>query len=179
MSDVKPDWSKAPEWANYWAVDAGGHSFWYSEKPHRKSNEWCLDGIVQYAGQFTLEKLPHTFNWFDSLHANPKNIVDVTVTLEKPMETVEINPFLSSDEDKEESVHKLYPKYYKDVSEVDSLDVYGVHKLFSVDDPSGAIQHASKKLLLSGVRTGGKSKWDDIREARDTLNRWLELNKED
>lgn len=69
-----------------------------------------------------------------------------------------------------------YSAYFKDVSRLDFIDVYQVHNLFNVDDPSGAIQHASKKLLLSGVRTGGKSKADDIREARDTLNRWLEIN---
>jgi len=71
--------------------------------------------------------------------------------------------------------HK-YPAYFKDVSRIDFIDVYQVHNLFKRDDPSGAIQHASKKLLLSGVRTGGKSKESDVREARDTLNRWLEIN---
>lgn len=77
-----------------------------------------------------------------------------------------------------ESMSSLYPKYYKDVSQLNEVDVYQVHKLFNIQDPSGAIQHASKKLLLSGVRTGGKSQFDDIREARDTLNRWLEMNQE-
>jgi len=72
---------------------------------------------------------------------------------------------------------ELYPKYFKPVTELDEVDVYQVHELFQVTDYSGAIHHASKKLLLSGVRTGGKSKFDDIREARDTLNRWLEINK--
>lgn len=76
------------------------------------------------------------------------------------------------------SMSKLYPKYYKDVSDVDEVDVYLVHQIFNIQDPSGAIQHASKKLLLSGVRTGGKSFYDDIREARDTLNRWLEINQQ-
>lgn len=74
------------------------------------------------------------------------------------------------------SMAEKYPKYYKDVSGVGTIDVYAVHDLFGIDDASGAIQHASKKLLLSGVRTGGKSKVDDVREARDTLNRWLEMN---
>lgn len=72
-----------------------------------------------------------------------------------------------------------YPHYYKDVRDYDFMDVYAVHKVFGVQDPSGAIQHASKKLLLSGVRTGGKSMLKDIMEARDTLNRWLELHQED
>lgn len=68
-----------------------------------------------------------------------------------------------------------YPKYYKDVSELNEIDVYQAHKLFDIQDPSGAIQHASKKLLLSGVRTGNKAAIDDIREARDTLTRYLEI----
>ena len=72
-----------------------------------------------------------------------------------------------------------YPQYYKDVSHLDEVDVYAVHHLFQIADPSGAIQHASKKLLLSGVRTGGKSKFKDIKEARDTLTRWMQLNPEE
>lgn len=76
----------------------------------------------------------------------------------------------------EPTMAEKYPQYYKDVRELNEIDVYTVHYLFAINDPSGAIQHASKKLLLSGVRTGGKSVHDDIREARDTLNRWLELN---
>lgn len=73
------------------------------------------------------------------------------------------------------SMAERYPKYYKSVEHLDEVDVYAVHQLFDINDPSGALQHASKKLLLSGVRTGGKSAYDDIREARDTLTRWLEL----
>ena len=69
-----------------------------------------------------------------------------------------------------------YPKYYKEVGPHKEIDVYAVHQLFDIQDPSGCIQHASKKLLLSGCRTGGKSMYTDIREARDSLNRWLELN---
>lgn len=74
------------------------------------------------------------------------------------------------------SMAKKYPKYYKPVGKLTEIDVYAVHQLFNIQDPSGAIHHASKKLLLSGVRTGGKSAVKDIAEARDTLTRWLELN---
>jgi hypothetical protein len=69
-----------------------------------------------------------------------------------------------------------YPQYYKSVEHLDEIDVYVVHHLFNIQDPSGAIQHASKKLLLSGVRTGGKTQLKDIKEARDTLTRWLQIN---
>lgn len=70
----------------------------------------------------------------------------------------------------------LYNAYQIDVSDVDIIDVYEIHNRYKIDDPSGAIQHASKKLLLAGTRTGNKPKYKDIKEARDTLNRWLEMN---
>lgn len=81
--------------------------------------------------------------------------------------------------EKYQSLSAKYPQYYKPVGHLTEIDVYAVHQLFNVQDPSGAIQHASKKLLLSGVRTGGKSAYDDIKEARDTLTRWLQLNHPD
>ena len=77
-----------------------------------------------------------------------------------------------------ESLTQKYPAYYKDVSHLDEIDVYAVHHIFNIQDPSGALQHASKKILLSGARTGGKSAFKDIKEARDTLTRWLQLNPE-
>lgn len=77
------------------------------------------------------------------------------------------------------SMADRYPAYYKRVDELDEVDVYQVHHLFQIEDHSGCLHHASKKLLLSGVRTGGKPKHKDIREARDTLTRWLEINGEE
>lgn len=73
------------------------------------------------------------------------------------------------------SLNQKYPQYFKSVDGFNEIDVYTVHHLFEIDDPSGCIQHASKKLLLSGVRTGGKSQYKDIKEARDTLTRWLQI----
>jgi hypothetical protein len=78
---------------------------------------------------------------------------------------------------REQSIADKYPQYYKKVGRLTEIDVYAVHHLFDIQDPSGCIQHASKKLLLSGVRTGGKSVLKDITEARDTLTRWIQLNQ--
>lgn len=70
-----------------------------------------------------------------------------------------------------------YSKYYKPVPKnITELDVYAVCKMFPVQDDTGCINHARKKLLIPGTRTGGKTFYDDIKEARDTLTRWLELN---
>ena len=76
-----------------------------------------------------------------------------------------------------QSLEERYPQYYKSVRHLEHVDVYQVHQLFGIEDCSGCIQHASKKLLLSGARTGGKPKRKDIEEARDTLTRWLEIQE--
>lgn len=70
--------------------------------------------------------------------------------------------------------HK-YPHYFKDVRLLDYIDVYMINKLFPSNDDSGAIDHARKKLLVTGNRGGGKSSLEDVIEARDTLNRYLEI----
>ena len=75
------------------------------------------------------------------------------------------------------SLEERYPQYYKSVRHLEFVDVYQVHNLFAIEDWSGCIQHASKKLLLSGVRTGGKTKRQDVEEARDTLTRWLKVEQ--
>lgn len=69
--------------------------------------------------------------------------------------------------------------YHKSVEHLNAVDVYRVCELFKVDDPSGATQHAIKKLLLPGGRGGGKPKRQDIQEAVDTLQRRLEMMQED
>ena len=66
--------------------------------------------------------------------------------------------------------------YHKDVSHLDSIDVYRVLSLFGVADP--CLQHAIKKLLVAGGR-GAKDDSKDVQEAIDSLNRWQNMRAED
>lgn len=75
---------------------------------------------------------------------------------------------------KSEDVERKHSHYFKDVRHLDYIDVYQVCKLFEVDDQSHCTQHSIKKLLMSGKR-GAKDKMKDIIEARDTLNRYLQI----
>ena len=77
------------------------------------------------------------------------------------------------------SLAEQYPQYHKPVPKVETIDTYVINQLFPVDDPSGCILHARKKLLIPGVRTGGKSMHKDVKEAIATLQRWLDLNPEE
>ena len=40
----KPDWSTAPEWANYWAVDLSGLARWYKDEPVGWCSVWVAVG---------------------------------------------------------------------------------------------------------------------------------------
>lgn len=71
----------------------------------------------------------------------------------------------------------MYGKYFKPIKGLEKLDIYRFLELFEVTDH--ALGHAIKKLTIPGSRTGGKTVEDDVREARDTLNRWLEMRAED
>lgn len=66
--------------------------------------------------------------------------------------------------------------YFKDVSHLETIDVYRVLSLYEVVDP--CIQHAVKKLLVCGQR-GNKPAVQDLQEAIDSLNRCIEMMKED
>lgn len=66
--------------------------------------------------------------------------------------------------------------YFKDISHLDKLDIYRLLDLYDVDHP--CLQHAIKKLLVAGGR-GAKDEVKDIQEAIDSLNRWMDMNKED
>ena len=63
--------------------------------------------------------------------------------------------------------------YHKDVSRYDTIDIYVICDLY-VDDNSGCIQHAVKKLLCGGKR-GAKDEVKDLQEAMDTIQRKIEI----
>ncbi|MBO6276506.1 MAG: hypothetical protein J6N20_03575 [Pseudomonas sp.] len=52
-----------------------------------------------------------------------------------------------------------------------AMDTYRVDQLFPLD--SSRLYHARKKLLVPGIRTGGKTAYHDIKEAYRTLGAWL------
>ncbi len=66
--------------------------------------------------------------------------------------------------------------HYVKLCPYDTVDVYRVLLLFGVTDP--CIQHAVKKLLAAGKR-GVKSEAQDVREAREALERWEEMRAEE
>lgn len=71
--------------------------------------------------------------------------------------------------------NRKHSHYFKDIANYDELDIYLLLRLFGPLDHE--IGHAIKKLLNAGKR-GSKDKHQDIKEASDTLRRWLEIEEE-
>jgi len=69
------------------------------------------------------------------------------------------------------------PNPYRKPCPYPSLDVYRVLQIFSVTSPP--IQHAIKKLLFAGKRPGGKSAFVDLLEARQSIERAIEMAEEE
>ena len=82
--------------------------------------------------------------------------------------------------DKEEplaSETKKHNHYFIDVRGLDYIDPYMIAYLYNIDDPSGATQHALKKLLVPGKR-GHKDVDTDLNNVVDTSNRLLEIKQQ-
>jgi len=69
------------------------------------------------------------------------------------------------------------PYYDKRLPDGTLLDVYAICQLYGVTSPP--VFHAIKKLLRAGKGSGGKSPRQDVAEARDALNRFLEMTVEE
>ena len=37
---IQPDWSDAPSWAQWWAMDSDGYAYWYRDQPTFKNGTW-------------------------------------------------------------------------------------------------------------------------------------------
>ena len=68
-----------------------------------------------------------------------------------------------------------YPHYYKPCPYT-HIDIYRVLELFSVTDP--CIAHAVKKMLVAGGR-GSKDFEKDVQEAISSLERWVDMRREE
>jgi hypothetical protein len=66
MSEYRPDWSKAPEWARFWALDSDGGSWWYERRPDA--------GSVNFGNGGTRDRDTNACpNWRETLQERPGN----------------------------------------------------------------------------------------------------------
>ena len=71
-----------------------------------------------------------------------------------------------------------YPAYWRPLpANWNAVDTYRIDSLYPLND--SRLTHARKKLLVPGVRTGGKSFRKDVKEAYETIGQWLKDNPDE
>ena len=68
QEEWQPDWSKAPEWAKWWAMDADRSCYWFSNKPTMESVTWWA---ITYSIADLAPSFDYDGNWKDSLRERP------------------------------------------------------------------------------------------------------------
>lgn len=68
-----PDWSQAPEWANWWASDESSVCFWYSAQPVPTTLNGRSGWVLQQEPSYMQASPRHGYSghWRDSLHMRP------------------------------------------------------------------------------------------------------------
>ena len=65
----QPDWSQAPEWANFLVMSCKGTSYWHSSEPRPSGAGWVGGGHCDLAH---LDGYHSTDDWRNSLRKRPK-----------------------------------------------------------------------------------------------------------
>lgn len=64
---AKPDWSTAPSWAKFLAMDADGEWFWFENEPTVRYDLWGRPA----AGMCLIANLVDVVEWTDTLETRP------------------------------------------------------------------------------------------------------------
>lgn len=72
----EPDWTQAPDWAQWWAADEDGRTYWYDRQPYvEKADDGCWDGNGEFEwnGDVTL---PVGVDWRTTLRHRPEEVTE-------------------------------------------------------------------------------------------------------
>ena len=60
------NWSNAPTWARWYAIDSDGAATYFERKPQRAGDCWCMGGKEESAGRRSIGQ-----NWRDAIEQRP------------------------------------------------------------------------------------------------------------
>ena len=69
IEEWQPDWSQAPEWANWWAMDADRDCYWFENKPETMSVTWLPFDASDVK---PTPSFGYTGDWRESLRKRPE-----------------------------------------------------------------------------------------------------------
>lgn len=70
----QPDWSQAPDWANWWCLSVMHGAMWFSREPICTKSTWVMLNDVKFCAASFDEAPPFNYqgNWQDSLRKRPQ-----------------------------------------------------------------------------------------------------------
>ena len=70
----QPDWSQAPDWANWWCLSVMHGAMWFSREPICTKATWVMLNDVKFCAASFDEAPPFNYqgNWQDSLWKRPQ-----------------------------------------------------------------------------------------------------------
>lgn len=102
---MQVDWSEAPEWANWAAMDADGYCYWFELTPHIGDNAW--NSATGKVSPFSSESFGHSDNsdgWEKSLTSRPDDMLIAKEEVVFSDNHVEQHRQLNSDESTRASI---------------------------------------------------------------------------
>ena len=163
--------------AGYRAQDENGDIFDYSDKPDTRSYGWSTAHLYE----FISDGKPNP-NWetacFDLSVSEPVIIDGILRAPVSVRYDINRTPEQFDEHLRETSCtgqDRKHGHYFKDVSNLDVIDVYRIIDLWKITDPCN--QHALKKILCPGER-GHKDIIQDTQDVIDTMQRKLEMFSE-
>ena len=70
----QPDWSQAPDWANWWCLSVMHGAMWFSREPICTKSTWAMLNDVKFCAA-SFDEAPsfnYAGNWQDSLRKRPQ-----------------------------------------------------------------------------------------------------------
>lgn len=73
VDEWQPDWSQAPEWANWWSVDENGTANFSGKKPNIEGRQWVYYSAASESPcHIEAPSFGYTGDWRNSLRKRPQ-----------------------------------------------------------------------------------------------------------
>lgn len=167
MDKFEPDWSKAPDWSNYFAIDGDGEMFWYGELPSLDGAIWLdndlADVDVQFAGYCeesfdctVLHKRPNTL--FEDLKESLEEALEIKEGRREPSRVTAI-----------QTKDSINPSHYKN-GKVECIDAIESATVGKTGLEAVCTANVTKYLWRYETKNG----LEDVKKAQWYLNRLVE-----
>ena len=168
----KPDWSDAPEWAQWLAQDGGGSWWWYAIKPSESAGGW-MENDHACAKHWPGFYIPNP-TWYDTLEQRPEYVVDMDYAVnyifdsdileQRPDHISHIEKMVNQPAQPHEMVNQIGGSHYQQFK-IQPIDFIAANNLSFMT--GNVIKHVARYDKKGGL--------EDLKKARYYLDKLIGL----